>query len=277
MVVAVTRVTVVVAAVVLIVVHRVSLMATALRVLMATLLPVLMRIHVPTRIHAPKRRHALTSRQVLTLVAQTNPHAHPMVATTVATTMIAHHALVATLGILATAAATLAVVKIVVHRLLIVAVRTRASALRALIQGHVRTKAAKSVVHSAVIADTLALLPVMVIAMIAQRVLSATVIHGRSLIAHLAPILIVEIVSNALLALLPHAANTPRARVLSVPSHSSVLSVRNTRHVPRVRSSMRLVHRVTRSVLQVPLQRLQPMVATALHVALPSRLNTLQP
>ena len=144
MVVAATQVTaVVVAAVVLTVAHRVSLMVIARRALTVTRLPVLTRIHAPRRIHAPKLRPAPTSRQARTLVALNNHHAHPMVATTVATTMIAHHALAATL----VTAATLVAVKTVVHRLLIVAVRTRASALRALIQGHVRTKAAKSVVQ----------------------------------------------------------------------------------------------------------------------------------
>ena len=277
MVVAVTQVTAaVVAAVVLTVEHRVSPMVIARRVLTVTLRLALMRTHAQRRIHAPKRLLVLKLHQALTLVVQTNPHAHPIVATTVATTMIAHRAPVATLAILVTAAATLAAVKIVVQRLLSAVVRIRASALRVLMPPHVRTKPAKSVVHSAVIVRTLVLpLVVTATAMIAQRALSVTVIHVRSLIARHALTRIVEIACNALLALLLHAANTPRVHAASVLIHSSVRNVRNTRHVPRVHSSMKPALRATRSVRQVPLQRLQPMAAIALHVVLPSRLNML--
>ena len=265
-----------VAAVVLIVVHRVSLMATALRVLMATLLPVRMRIHVPKRIHAPKLRPAPTSRQAPTVVVLSNRHVHPMVAKPAVTTMIARRVQVATLAILVTAAATLAAVKTVVQRLLIVVALTRASVLRALMQLHVRMKDVKSVVHLAVIVRTLVPLLVTVTAMIAQRALSATVIRVRLLIVRRALTQIVEIASNALLVLLPRAANTHRDRVPSARSHSSVLSVRNTRHVPRVRSSMKLALRATLSVQQVLPQPHLPMVAIVRHVALPSRLNTLR-
>ena len=190
--------------------------------------------------------------------------------------MIAHHVRVATRAILVTAAATSVVVKTVVHHLLIAVVRTHASVLHALIQPHVRTKAAKSVVHSALIAHTLALPLVMATAMIAQRARSVTVIRVRMLIA--LPVLTrnAQIASNALSALLLHAANTPRAHVPSARSHSSVLSVRNTRHVPRVHSSMKLARRATRSAQQVLPQRHPPTVAIVRRVALPSRLNTLR-
>ena len=275
MVVVATQVTAAVAVVVLTVAHRGSPMVIARRVLTVTLLPVRMRTHAQRRIRAPRRHHAPTSRQVPTLVVQTNPHAHPIVATTVATTMIAHRAPVATLAILVTAAATLAVVKTVVHHLLSVVVRIHALVLHALMQPHVRTKAVKSVAHSAVTARTqVLLLVVTATVMIAQRALSVTVIHVRSLIVRHALTRIVVIASNALSVLLLHAANTPRVHVPSARSHSSVLSVRNTRHVPRVRSSMKLALRATLSVQQVLPQRLQPMVAIAPHVALPSRLNT---
>ena len=280
MVVVATQVTAVVAAVVLTVVRRVSLMVIALRVLTVTLRLALMRTRAPKRIHAPKLRPALTSHLALAQVVRSNRRVHPTVATTAVTTMIAHHAPVVT----PVTAATLAVVKTVVHHLLIVVVRIHALVLHALMQPHVRTKAAKSVVHSAVIVRTLVLLLVTVTAMIAQRALSVTVIHVRSLIVRRALTRIVVIVSNALSADRHHAASTPRPRAANTPrvhvpsarSHSSVLSVRNTRHVPRVRSSTKLALRATRSVQQVLPQPHLPTVAIVRHVALPSRLNTLR-
>ena len=86
--------------------------------------------------------------------------------------MIAPHALAATR--VTTAVATSAVVTTVVQRLQIVVVRTRALALRALTLRRARLKAAKSVVHSAVIAHTLALPLVMATVMIARRARSVT-------------------------------------------------------------------------------------------------------
>ena len=148
---------------------------------------------------------------------------------------------------------------------------------RSLMQPHVRTKAAKSVVHSVEIART-QVLPLVVTAtvMIAQRARSVTVIRVRSLIVRHALTRIVVIVSNVRSVLLLHAANTPRDHVPSARSHSSVLSVRNTRHVQRVRSSMKPALRATLSVQQVLPQPHLPTVAIVRHVALPSRLNTLR-
>ena len=278
MVVAATRATAAVAAVVLIVVRRVSLMAIALRVLTVTLRRVLMRILlVPKRIHGPKRRQAHTQ------VALSNRHGHLMVATTAVTTTIAHRALAVTPVTMV--AATSVVVKTAVQRLLIAVVRTRVSVLHALTRIHVPTrrpvptKVVKSVVHSAAIVHMLVLPLVTASAMIAQRVLSATVIRVRLLIAHHAPILIVRIaviVSHVRSALPLPGANTHRVHVPSVRSHSSAQSVRNTRHVQRVRSSMKLARRVTRSPLLVRPQRHRLMVVIAPHVALPNRLNMLQ-
>ena len=274
MAVGVTQVTAVVAAVALTAAHLVSLMAIALRVLMVTLLPVLMPIH------APKRHQALTQ------AARSNPHVHPMVVTMAATTMIALHGLAVTLVI--TLAATLVVAKNVVQRLLIVVVRIRVSVHHVLMRihapkrllapkrGRVPTRAVKSVVHLAVTAHTSALLPVMATAMIARRVLSATVIHVRSLIAHHAPILSVRIANNVRSVLQRRAANTHHVHAPSARSHSSAQNARNTRHVQRVRSSMKLVRRVTRSVLLVLPQRPLPTVAIARLAVLPSRLSMLR-
>ena len=253
-VVAVTRVTAVVAAVVLTVVRHVSLMVIALRVRMLIL------------------RLAQISHQALTLVALSNQHVHHTAATAAVITMIAHRAQVATL---ATAAISVAV-KIVVRRSLIVVARTHALGLRVLMRPHVRTKVVTSVVPSAVTAHTLTLLRVTATVMIAQRALSATVIHVRLLIAHPALTRIAAIVNNVRLARQRRAANTHPVHVPSARNHSSVRNVRNTRRVLRARSSMKLVRLVTRSVLQVLLQRLRPTAAIALHVALPSRLNTLR-
>ena len=266
MVVAATQVTVVVAAVVLTVEHRVSLMVIALRVHMVTLRP------VPMRIHALKRHPDSKLRQALTPVVRSNLRARPLVATTVATTMIAHHALAVTL----VTVATLVALKTVVQLSLIAVVRIRASVLHALIQPHVRTKAVKSVVHLAVIVHMRARLKATVTVMIAQRARLVTVIRVRMLIA--LPVLTrnAQIASNALSALLLHAANTHHVHAPSVPSHSSVRNVLNTRHVQRERSSMKLVHRGTSSVQQVRLQPHPPMAAIAPLVAQPSRLNTLR-
>lgn len=270
----VTQVTAAVAAVVLTVVRRVSLMVIALRALTATLLPVRMRIHAPTR------------HQAHTQVVPSNRHVHLMVATMAATTMIAHHAQVATP--VTTVAATLAAVKTVVQRLLIVVVRIRVSVHHVLMRihapkrlhapkrRHVPTRAVKSVVHLAVTAHTSALLPVMATAMIARRVLSATVIHVRSLIAHHAPILSVRIANNVRSVLQRRAANTHHVHAPSARSHSSAQNARNTRHVQRVRSSMKLVRRVTRSVLLVLPQRPLQTVAIARLAVLPSRLSMLR-
>lgn len=255
-----------VAAVVLIAVHRVSLMVTALRVHRTVTRPALKRIY------APKRHHALTSRQARTAVAQSNRHVHPMVATTAATTMIAHRAPVVT----PVTVATLAAVKIVVQRLLIVVVRIHASVLHVLMQLRARTKVVKSVVPLAVTVRTLALPLVMVIAMIAQRALSAIAIHVRSLIVHRVPTRIAVIVSNVRLAHPRRAANTHHVHAPSARSHSSAQSVRNTRRVQRVRSSTKLARRVTWNAQRALLQRHLPTVAIALHVARPSRLSMLR-
>ena len=260
MAVAATRVTAVVVAVVLTVARRVSLMVIALRVLTVTRLPV------------PKRHHALRLLRAHTQAAPSNRHAHLMVATTAATTMIA---LLAQVAMPATAA-TLVAVKTVVPRLLIVVVRIHALVLRAVTLHHARMKVVKSVVHSAVIAHTLALPLVMATAMIARRVLSATVIHVRLLIARHAPILSVRIANNVRSALQHRAANTHHVHAPSVRSHSSAQSVRSTPHVQRVRSSTKLARRVIQSAPQVPPQRHRPMVATARLAVQPSRLNTLR-
>ena len=274
----VTPVTAVVAAVVLIVVRRASPMVIVLRVRMATRLPVLMRIlPVPKRIHARKRRQAHTR------VALSNRHGHLMVATTAVTTTIAHRALAVTPVTMV--AATSVVVKTAVQRLLIAVVRTRVSVLHALTRIHVPTrrpvptKVVKSVVHSAAIVHMLVRPLVTASAMIAQRVLSVTVTHVRLLIAHHAPILTVRIaviVSHVRSALPLPGANTHRVHVPSVRSHSSAQSVRNTRHVQRVRSSTKLVRRVTPSALPVPPQRHLPTVAIARLAVPPSRLNMLR-
>ena len=259
MAVAATQVTAVVA-VVLIAVRRVSLMVIALRV------------HRTVTRPAQKPRRALTSRQALTPVALSSQHVHPMVVTTAAITMIAHHAQAVTpVTVAVLKVEALAAVKIVVQRLLIVVVRTHASALRVLNSRHVRMKAVKNVVHSAVTALTLAPLLVMATAMIAPRVLSVIVIRVHSLIAHHAPILIVN---RARLAHQRHAANTHHVHALSVRSHSSGQSAPNTRPVQRVRSSMKLARRVIANALQVLQQRLPLTVAIAQHVVQPSKLNT---
>jgi len=258
-----------VAAVVLTVVHRVSLTAIVRRVRMVTLRHVLMRIR------APKRQPVSKLHQARTRVAQSNQLVHPMVATTAVTTMIAHHAPVVTLA----TAATLAAVKIAVQRLLIVVVRIHASALRALMRLPVRTKAVKSAARLVVTVRRQVLPQVTATAMIAQRVPSVTVIHVRSLIAHHALTLIAVIVSNALSALLRRVANTLHVHVPSARSHSSVRSVRSTRHVQPVRSSTKPGHHVTRSARiaqRVPPQRHRPTAVIAPHVGLPSRQNTLR-
>lgn len=267
----VTQVTAVAVAVVLTVVRRVSLMAIVLHVRMATLLPVLMRIH------APKRHQARTQ------VALSNLHVQLMVATTVATTMIALHVLAVTQG--TTVAATLVAAKTVVQHLLIVVALIRVSVLhapmriRAPKRRPVPTRDVKSVVHSAAIVHMLVRPLVTASAMIAQRVLSATVIRVRLLIAHHAPILIVRIaviVSHVRSALPLPGANTHRVHVSSVRSHSSAQSVPNTRRVQRVRSSTKLARHVTPSVLRVQPRRPRPMVATARLAVLPNRLNMLR-
>ena len=143
----------------------------------------------------------------------------------------------------------------------------------------VPTKVVKSVVHSAAIVHMLVLPLVTASAMIAQRVLSATVIRVRLLIAHHAPILIVRIaviVSHVRSALPLPGANTHRVHVSSVRSHSSAQSVPNTRRVQRVRSSTKLARHVTPSVLRVQPRRPRPMVATARLAVLPNRLNMLR-
>ena len=276
----VTQVTAVVVAVALTVARRVSLMVIALRVLTVTPL------------HALKQLRVSRQRQALTPVVQSNPRAHPMVATTAATTMIAHRAAVATpaaeatpVTVVATAAtaATLVAVKIVVLRSLIAVGRIHASVLRALIRRHVHTKAVRSVVHWAVIARMRVLLLDMlatVTAMIAQHAPSVTAIRVRLLIVLRVPILIVRtavIVSSVRLAHLRGEANTPLVLVPSARSHSSAPSVRNIRRVRCVRSSMKLARHVTRSALtarQAPPRPLQPTVAIAPHGVLLSRLST---
>ena len=264
MVVAATRVTAV-AAVVLTVERRVSLMVIALSALMAT------PRHAPTQHQVSKRIRVPKRRQARTQVALSNRRVHLMVATTAVTTMIAPRVLAVML--VTTVAATLVAVKIVVQRLLIVVVRTRALALRVVTLHHARMKDVKSVVHSAVIAHTLALPLVMATVMIARRARSVTAIHVRLLIAHHVLTRIAAIASNAVSAHRLHAANTRHVHARSVRSHSSVQSVPNTRHVQRVRSSMKLVHHVTLSVPLVRRQRPRPMVAIALLAAQPSRLN----
>ena len=229
-------------------------------------------------LRAQNLHHVLTSRQALTRVALSSQRVRPMVVTMAATTMIAHRALV----VMLVTAATLAAAKTVVQRLLIVVVRTHALVLHALMRTHapmrhhVRTKVVKNVVRSAVIVHTLALLRVTATAMIAQRVLSVIVIRVRSLIVHRVLTPIVVIVSNARLAHQRHAANTHHVHAPSARSHSSVQSALNTRHVQRVRSSMRPVHRVIANALQALQQRLPLTVAIVQHVVQPSRLNTLR-